>query len=425
MKNRKYALIIVCAALALFAASCGANKKLLMENQGLGSELQTSRARGDELERQLGDTRVSLAEVTEELEGLDLRLYETEAELAAAANQLAIGADELDALGARLTGVREELQKSYAENESLERTVQELTDGMKASGNEMAKQIAQLTKRRQELEKQAAGLKNELEQSSRQNEALTRQIGRFTAKNESLEAQSQDLRAALETATRRNEQQSQAVEGYRKTIGAQASEIQALKTDLLGLEGRIAGIEQNKEALLQQEELDKARLKKTYEDLLASLESEVGEKTIQIENFQDALTINIMDQIFFDSGKAAIKKDGLSILDRIAAILANLPEKIIRVEGHTDDVPIGPKIKSVYPSNWELASARSSAVARYFIDKHRIDPARVVAISYSQYRPLVPNTTEGNRAKNRRIEIVLTDRSLYEMMELRGSLDGE
>jgi chemotaxis protein MotB len=425
MKNRKYALVVVGAALALFTASCGANKKLLMENQGIGSELQASRARGDDLERQLGDTRANLAAVTEELEALDLRLYETEEELAAAGTRLESDADELDALGARLTAVREELQKSFAENESLERTVRELTDDMRASGNEMAKRIAVLTKQRQDLEKQAAALKNELGQSSGQNEALGVQVGRLTATNESLEAQSRDLRAALETATRRNEQQSRAVEGYRKTIEKQASEIEALKTDLLGLEGRIAAIEQNKEALLQQEEMDKARLKKTYEDLLASLESEVGEKTIQIENFRDALTINIMDQIFFDSGKAAIKKDGLGVLDRIAAILANLPEKIIRVEGHTDDVPIGPKIKSVYPSNWELASARSSAVARYFIDKHRIDPARVVAISYSQYRPLVPNTTEENRARNRRIEIVLTDRSLYELIELGGNVEGE
>jgi chemotaxis protein MotB len=156
----------------------------------------------------------------------------------------------------------------------------------------------------------------------------------------------------------------------------------------------------------------------TYDELVASLEQEIEEKTIEIQRYENALTINIMDKIFFDSGKAVIKKDGYSVLDRIGGIVKDLPEKVIRIEGHTDDVPIGTKIKSKYPTNWELGAARASAVTRYLIDEQDIEPERMVAISYSKFRPIVPNITDEYRAKNRRIEIVLTDRSLYELMKV-------
>jgi chemotaxis protein MotB len=377
--------------------------------------------------------------------------------------QLDTASVQIDDLQSRLGDVREALQNSFTETETLERSIRELQGTLQASESEKTRQIAQLSSRKQELEKQVIDLKSELSRAMKRGDDLGLQVNKmkadladretevkelknertallktisdlnitFKARTDDLSAQvsllmrkNEDLSAALDAASRRNEQQGESIAAYRRTITEQASaleeftkRLEALETEKQNLEYRISAIEKDRSMILEEEELEKQRIKETYENLLSSLKGEIDEKTIAIQSFKDALTINMMDKIFFDSGKAGIKPDGLNVLDRIAPILKNLEGKNIRVEGHTDDVPISAKIKSKYPSNWELGAARSSAVARYFIERHGIDPARIVAVSYSSYRPIVPNISEENRARNRRIEIVLIDRSLYEMME--------
>ena len=154
-----------------------------------------------------------------------------------------------------------------------------------------------------------------------------------------------------------------------------------------------------------------------------SLEKEIGQQLVEIEHYRDALTINIMDKIFFDSGKAEIKQEGFDVLKRVGTILKNVPDKTIRIEGHTDDVPIGQKIMEKYPTNWELGAARASNVAEFFRKESGIDPKRMTVVSYSMYRPLVPHTTKENKAKNRRIEIVLLDKLYYQMVEVKESME--
>jgi chemotaxis protein MotB len=100
------------------------------------------------------------------------------------------------------------------------------------------------------------------------------------------------------------------------------------------------------------------------------------------------------------------------VLRRIGGILKNIPEKNIRVEGHTDNVPIGPSLRAKYPTNWELGSARAINVVRYLQRDAGIEPLRLSAVSYGQYRPVASNRTAAGRSKNRRIEIILVDRDL-------------
>jgi chemotaxis protein MotB len=83
-------------------------------------------------------------------------------------------------------------------------------------------------------------------------------------------------------------------------------------------------------------------------------------------------------------------------------VLAGVENKVIRVEGHTDDVPAG----GAYPTNWELSTARALAVVR-FLQSQGIDPSRLAAAGYGEYRPIAPNDTAEGRSQNRRIEIVL------------------
>ncbi|MCB0368960.1 MAG: OmpA family protein [Bdellovibrionales bacterium] len=106
---------------------------------------------------------------------------------------------------------------------------------------------------------------------------------------------------------------------------------------------------------------------------------------------------------FFSPGSYKLKMSSLKIIDELMSALKDSQNKII-IEGHTDNVPIR---NSLIESNWELSSLRASSVARYLIKYHKIDPRRIVAAGYADTRPVVPNNTEENRSKNRRIDFLI------------------
>ncbi len=111
--------------------------------------------------------------------------------------------------------------------------------------------------------------------------------------------------------------------------------------------------------------------------------------------------ITISDVVIFPVGEAEVTRSGLKILDKIVDLLKQFPYRV-RVEGHTDNVPIH---TAKYPSNWELSTARAARIVRYFIE-HGVDPKRLSAEGFAHYRPIATNSTPTGRAKNRRVEIV-------------------
>ncbi|MBP2652094.1 MAG: chemotaxis protein MotB [Firmicutes bacterium] len=115
------------------------------------------------------------------------------------------------------------------------------------------------------------------------------------------------------------------------------------------------------------------------------------------------LTIRFLDSSLFDLGSANLRPEAFKLLDAVGDSIKN-NGRYVRVEGHTDDLPIN---TYQFPSNWELSAARSIAVTRYLIEKHRLDPRLLSSLGYGEYRPLYPNNAEANRAKNRRVDIVV------------------
>ncbi|MBI5191927.1 MAG: OmpA family protein [Nitrospirae bacterium] len=130
-------------------------------------------------------------------------------------------------------------------------------------------------------------------------------------------------------------------------------------------------------------------------------ELQVKEK-IHVFNDKRGIIIRITDTAIFDSGSAEIRKDALESVDGLIGVLSSMSENL-QVEGHTDNLPIK---SPIYPSNWELSSARATSIVRRFI-ADGIDPKRLTAIGYGEYRPLADNDTEENRVKNRRVDIVV------------------
>ncbi len=143
----------------------------------------------------------------------------------------------------------------------------------------------------------------------------------------------------------------------------------------------------------------------SLKDLEESLGKKLNLKGQQITVSQDyrGIVISFQERIFFQPGKAVLSRRAEQTLDKLASILIQI-HRPIRVEGHTDNTPIK---TSLYPSNWELSTARATVIVRNLIERHRFDPRLLSAAGYAQYEPLDDNSTIEGKQKNRRVDIVL------------------
>ena len=131
----------------------------------------------------------------------------------------------------------------------------------------------------------------------------------------------------------------------------------------------------------------------------------------QVQNVAGETRISLgdlMKQLRFESGEATIKSEGYQVLDELIAYLKTAAgDRLIRVEGHADNMEIGPSLKSLYQTNWDLSKARAGGVLRYLTEKGGIDSAKLSSVGYGDTKPMTSNTTEMGRQKNRRVDIVL------------------
>jgi len=141
--------------------------------------------------------------------------------------------------------------------------------------------------------------------------------------------------------------------------------------------------------------------------LRLSLQDEIRNRDVEIETLKGKLTVRVLDRILFKTGSAQILPAGEAVLDKLGKVLATTQD-YIRVEGHTDTVPIGEQLKSKYFSNWELSAARAASVVRFLQYVQKIDPLRLEAVGFSQYRPVTTGTTPADLQRNRRVELVLS-----------------
>ncbi len=144
---------------------------------------------------------------------------------------------------------------------------------------------------------------------------------------------------------------------------------------------------------------------KKEEDAIKRMLNYVEERRLRsfatVKVSEQRVKIMLANPVLFDLGESELKPSAIAVLRQVARLLGDIPNAVL-VEGHTDDRPI---IGDKFRSNWELSTARAFSVIRYFIEKENIAPERLSAVGYGEYRPLYPNDTEENRAKNRRIEI--------------------
>jgi chemotaxis protein MotB len=141
----------------------------------------------------------------------------------------------------------------------------------------------------------------------------------------------------------------------------------------------------------------------------SDLTKHTDKRAVQNASRETRYTLDdLTKQLHYESGEARIKPEGYQTLDQLVELLkASSADQLIRVEGHADSMEIGPSLKSLYPTNWDLSKARATGVLRYLVEKGGIDSARISSVGYGATKPVTGNATEEGRTKNRRVEIVL------------------
>jgi chemotaxis protein MotB len=197
---------------------------------------------------------------------------------------------------------------------------------------------------------------------------------------------------------------------HQRELDALQSKLDEVQTNLANL---TAENQTNKDTIgalrdqigtLQKEKEQVAQGSKSLE---GELRSELESKDVTISQLKGKLTVSILDRVMFDSGEAELKPDGESVMRKIAGILSEHPQLAIHVIGHTDNVPIRPTAHTRFASNWELSAARALAAVHFLTEQNGIDPRRVGAVGYGEFRPVADNATADGRARNRRIEVTI------------------
>ena len=299
------------------------------------------------------------------------------------------------------------ISEQQAELASLESkanllTAQGLEKDQKLAAAETEK--AELDGKLKELESKVAAAQSQIDSLQQSNQALSK----------SLEADKGDLGGQLKTAVEEKDKAAKQVFQLSKEKGA-------LERQRASLSGKLAALKAQLEAAKAQadaakaaaDELEKARsarLAQTHEDMgkladavLKELESEQA----AVEQKGETIELTLREPLLFSPQQAKLSDDGGALLERLGNALHALGSRAVRVEGHSDNAPIKWELFGRFTSHWDLSAARATAVARYLHEHGGLDPRRLTASGFGEFRPAKSNATPEGRAVNRRVVIVV------------------
>lgn len=207
----------------------------------------------------------------------------------------------------------------------------------------------------------------------------------------------EDLQAELVTTRSQTDEQANALQTLQDEVADKQATIDELQAELAATRTEVAE---------KRETVDD--LQAEYDTLVADLRDEVQAKTVELQQREACVQIDLANRVLFPSGSATLTEQGEEILNKVAETLKTFTDKQFYVVGHTDSAPIGESLKDRYPSNWELSAYRSAAVVRHLVTMAGVSPSQLAVVGRASVRPLVPNDTWDGRAKNRRVEIIVS-----------------
>ena len=308
-----------------------------------GAKLKAQQARIDSLESESRDLAGQLTDKVALVEALQAEKADLEGKVSDAEQKLAFAQAHVD---------------------SLAQSNKELSDSLQADQGQRAIRVKRLV-----AEKDA--LSHQLNEAHKEKLALARAKA-------TLQAKQKKLAAELEAAKRANDELSQ--------------KLAAIDAEKTGREKDLASrVDQASQEL------------KTLGEVLAR---ELGSQRAKLSQSGETISITLQERLLFESQQSKLTEAGGALLARLGPALRQLSGRQFRVEGHSDTTPIKWELLGRFSSHWDLSSAQATAVARFLSERSGLDPARLTAAGFGEFRPAQPNDTPEGRMANRRIVIV-------------------
>lgn len=236
----------------------------------------------------------------------------------------------------------------------------------------------------------------EAENYRRQYQDQSGKVEAAEAKAAEMKKRAEELQAQLDEAAKQRTQMEEAVaqaETRQRELEAKFNEATALNQELAASTRK-----------LQEAKAELEKKSSEYQALASSLKDEIKSGKIELSELRGRMVVKMKDKILFSSGSTKIGKEGTDALKKVAEALKGVSGKLIRVEGHTDNVPVDPK--GPFATNWELSTTRSLEVVKLLQDSG-VPATLLSAVGYAEHQPVASNSTPNGRSLNRRIEIVL------------------
>ena len=339
--------------------------------------------------------------------------------------------DRFAALERERQGLSDELSAARKENEALSAKSRSLEDQLANRDRELSSsraktesiqgELNQANARSAELERQLATSQSSLASSQSQVSSLQAGAG-DSGKLAAELAAAQVTVAALQAGAGDKDKLAAELEQAKKRIAELESQLAALNAagaDKEKLAAELAASQQ-RTAELEKQLADRdrqlaglrgdlsaemAKLKEAQRGLVRALRPQIEKGNIMVDLNNERLLINLASGYLFGSGEDQLKSPGADALKQVGSILKDFPEYRISVDGHTDNRPIRSELKKKFPSNKELSEARAANAALALGEGGL---SAVTTHGYADTKPVVPNTTDAGRAKNRRVEVVVT-----------------
>ncbi len=258
----------------------------------------------------------------------------------------------------------------------------------------------QLSQDVSQLNKHLADLRAEKSQ-------LQDELSKLNARLVEVLQQNSKLQRNLLAASAEQERKEGDISRHQQRINALQDQLADMQQTNDNLLATIEELQQQVEKERIAREARLAKVKNTYDQLVDALEGEIKRGELTISNLEGKLSVNMLNKILFDSGRAEVKAEGQKVLSSLGDVLNQFPDKALRIEGHTDNVQISSRLIEKFPSNWELSTARATNIVHFLQDKGGVPGERLATCGYSEYQPVADNETPEGRAENRRTEIVL------------------
>lgn len=368
-------------------------KKAKADSDQLQQQLAGLQHNLDEQTMQRKNAEQQAASLEKEREALTARSAELQNRLDGLEREKSQLGTELSDVRGQIATLEKKLADETAQVSALESDKQQLASGTATAQSEIIKlqqraaeleaESARVAKEREQLRQEQSRLSAALDQERQRLKTETEEKARLAKEHEQLQQEQSQLSANLDEE--------------RKRVKAEAEDKARLEQERAAKEDEIR------------------RLTKTQEELSRSLKDEIAKGNITIQQVRDRLTINMVDRVLFDSGRADIKPAGVKVLKQVSDVLSKVGDKQIRIEGHTDNVPISTKLQDKFKTNWELSTARATIVVRYLIDQGGVQREVLSAVGYADTHPIASNDSEQGRSSNRRIEIVLYPKDLSQI----------